>query len=66
LTRISGQPHSEELRTRIYEPLRLVDTYVEKLDSLDPSHLSHGYRDASPVGETFEDWFASPLTAPGC
>ncbi|WP_224370973.1 serine hydrolase domain-containing protein [Hyalangium versicolor] len=58
LSRLLGHDYSQELRARFYEPLGLVDTYIEKKDSLDVNRLSHGYRDASPLGETFEDWFA--------
>lgn len=58
LSRALGHDYAEELRVRFYEPLGLVDTYVEKKDSLDISRLSHGYRDASPLGENFDDWFA--------
>lgn len=58
LSRVLGHSYAEELRVRFYEPLGLVDTYLEKQDSMDMSRLSHGYRDASPLGETFEDWFA--------
>jgi D-alanyl-D-alanine carboxypeptidase len=58
MSQVLGHHYAEELRTRFYEPLGLVNTYVEKKDTLDMNRLAHGYRDASPLGETFEDWFA--------
>jgi D-alanyl-D-alanine carboxypeptidase len=57
LDRALGRSFMDEIRDRFLRPLALNDTYFEKHDRFDTSRLSHGYRDASPLGESFSDWF---------
>jgi D-alanyl-D-alanine carboxypeptidase len=57
LDRVLGRSFMDEIHDRFLQPLALNDTYFEKHDSFDTSRLSHGYRDASPLGESFSDWF---------
>jgi D-alanyl-D-alanine carboxypeptidase len=58
LDKVLGRPHQQEIHRRFLRPLRLDDSYFEKRDHFDMSRLSHGYRDASELGESFSDWYA--------
>lgn len=57
MSNIAGRAYQDEFRERFMEPVDLEETYFEKHDSFDLARLAHGYRDASEIGQNFDDWF---------
>ncbi|HYO97273.1 MAG TPA: serine hydrolase domain-containing protein [Polyangiaceae bacterium] len=57
LDRVLGHSYTEAIHDRFLAPLALDETYFEKHDAFDLTRLSHGYRDASELGQSFSDWF---------
>ncbi|MFC2105846.1 alpha/beta fold hydrolase [Candidatus Bipolaricaulota bacterium] len=67
LDQVLGYHHSQELRSRILEPLGLTSTFYENQEPVDMQRLSHGYFDfdGDGIAEDYYDLQVDTGTAAG-